>query len=133
LPSWVTSDTYLYAIDARAKGDAPKDQVRLMMQSLLASRFKLVVHFETREVSASVLTLASPGRTGPQLRPHSEGAFDFTLQYTEDTAPNPDGLPPSLGTTLTSALREQLGLKVVSSREPVRMFLIDHVERPSEN
>jgi uncharacterized protein (TIGR03435 family) len=180
--------------------------MRLMMQSLLAARFKLAVHFETREAPALVLTLANPGKPGPQLRPHSEGppcpednttpdpkpgttfltanvfpptcgtamvlrskgltrtgsrniampliadllsgalgdkpvvdrtglkgAFDFTLEYTEDTAPSPDGQPPSAGTPLSSALREQLGLKVASSREPVRMFLIDHVARPSEN
>ena len=44
-----------------------------MLRSLLAEGFKLVVHFETREVPALALTLAKPGKTGPKLHPHSEG------------------------------------------------------------
>ena len=46
---------------------------RLMMQSLLADRFKLAVHFETREVPVLALVLVKPGRTGPRLRPHGDG------------------------------------------------------------
>jgi uncharacterized protein (TIGR03435 family) len=76
LPKWFNTD--FFEIDARAKGDATKDQMRLMMQSLLADRFKLAIHFETREGPA--LTLAKPGKTGPKLRPHAEGppCLDYT-------------------------------------------------------
>jgi len=31
------------------------------------------------------------------------------------------------------AVREQLGLKLVSTNVPVQTLLIDHIERPSEN
>jgi uncharacterized protein (TIGR03435 family) len=41
---WVTTDQYV--INAQAEGDPTKDQMRRMMQSLLADRFKLAVHFE---------------------------------------------------------------------------------------
>jgi len=44
-----------------------------MMQSLLADRFLLSVHFETQTVPALALLLVKPGKLGPQLRPHSEG------------------------------------------------------------
>jgi bla regulator protein blaR1 len=77
LPSWVASQRF--EIEAKARGNPTKDQMRLMMQSLLADRFKLAVHFETQQVPIYVLTLVKPGQLGPKLRPHSEGlACDAT-------------------------------------------------------
>jgi bla regulator protein blaR1 len=70
LPKWSGG---LFEIEARAKGNPTKDQMRLMMQSLLADRFKLAVHFETREEPDHALTSIKPGKTGPKLRPHAEG------------------------------------------------------------
>ncbi len=69
LPKWATAD--LFDILARAEGNPTKDQMRLMMQSLLADRFKLAVHFETRQIPTYGLVLVRPGKTGPQLQPHS--------------------------------------------------------------
>jgi uncharacterized protein (TIGR03435 family) len=71
LPKWVFSDRY--AIEAKAAGLPTKDQMRLMMQSLLAERFQLAVHFETLETAVFVLALVKPGKLGPKLHPHSEG------------------------------------------------------------
>jgi uncharacterized protein (TIGR03435 family) len=71
LPKWVSTDRFV--IEAEASGHPTKDQIRLMMQSLLADRFKLVVHFETREMPVFALVLDKPGRLGPRLRPHSQG------------------------------------------------------------
>jgi uncharacterized protein (TIGR03435 family) len=70
LPEWVFTDRF--DIQARAAGDPTKAQLRLMMQSLLADRFKLAIHFEAREVPVFALLPAKPGSTGPQLRPHSD-------------------------------------------------------------
>jgi bla regulator protein BlaR1 len=70
LPKWANDD---YIIDAKADGNPRKDQMRLMMQSLLADRFKLTVHFEAKEVPVLALTLVTPGKLGPKLHPHSEG------------------------------------------------------------
>ena len=42
VPAWVPDTRY--DIEARAPASATKDQMRLMMQSLLAERFKLAVH-----------------------------------------------------------------------------------------
>jgi uncharacterized protein (TIGR03435 family) len=47
--------------------------MRLMMQSPLAERFKLAVHFETNDGPVLALTLVKPGQTGPKLRAHAEG------------------------------------------------------------
>jgi uncharacterized protein (TIGR03435 family) len=71
MPAWVMTENY----DIQAKTDnhdVTKDELRLMMRSLLADRFKLVAHTETREVSISAAVLAKPGVTGPHLRPHTE-------------------------------------------------------------
>jgi len=60
-----------YDIEARAPAAATKDQMRLMMQSLLEDRFKLKVHWETRQAPVFALVLAKPGTLGPQLEPHA--------------------------------------------------------------
>ncbi len=71
LPKWATNQAYM--IEAKSEGNPTKDQMRLMMQSLLADRFKLRVHFDTREGPVLALTLAEPGKLGPKLIPHSAG------------------------------------------------------------
>ncbi len=57
------------------------------------------------------------------------GRYDLKLQWTPDNAPETDNSAPSLFT----AIQEQLGLKLESSKEPVPVLVIDHIERPSEN
>lgn len=73
LPDWVNSQ--IFDVEARAPIPAPsKDQFRLMVQSLLADRFKLTMHDETRRIPFYALVLAKPGKTGPQLQPHVDDA-----------------------------------------------------------
>ena len=56
--------------------------------------------------------------------------YDFTLKFSPDDAPpSPDSDAPSIFT----AIQEQLGLKLESSKGPVQVLVIDHVEMPSEN
>jgi uncharacterized protein (TIGR03435 family) len=57
------------------------------------------------------------------------GTYDFTLRYSEDEGTKPDPSLPSLYTALT----EQLGLKLESTKGPVLVLVIDHVERPTKN
>jgi len=70
LPKW--ANTGHYDIEARTSGNPTKDQYRLMMQSLLADRFKLQVHFETKQLSVLGLVLDKPGKLGPQLQLHPD-------------------------------------------------------------
>jgi uncharacterized protein (TIGR03435 family) len=53
----------IYEIDARTPGDKapPADQVRAMLQNLLAERFQLRLHRETRELPAYDLTVDREG------------------------------------------------------------------------
>ncbi len=55
------------------------------------------------------------------------GEYDLTLEWAADETA--DSSVPSIFT----ALQEQLGLKLESTRGPVEVVVIDHVERPSEN
>jgi uncharacterized protein (TIGR03435 family) len=84
LPKWALEGRY--DIEARAAGNPSKDQMRLMMQSLLASRFALSLHSETRTLPAYVLVLSKPGRMGPGLQLHPATAacsFDPKSSATE--------------------------------------------------
>ena len=71
-PSWIDSEHF--DIEARAEGNPGMEQKRLMIQSLLESRFKLIVHHETRQLPVFALVLSKPGEIGPQLVPHSNDA-----------------------------------------------------------
>ena len=66
-PNWMESDRFDVA--AKAADDPPEEQIRLMLQKLLADRFKLSVHNETRQQPLFELVVARrDGRLGPQLR-----------------------------------------------------------------
>jgi uncharacterized protein (TIGR03435 family) len=72
LPKWVTSNRY--DIEAHAQGNPSKDQMRLMMQALLAERFKLAIRTETRQLPIFALVLDKPGKMGPRLKPYPDGS-----------------------------------------------------------
>ena len=90
LPDWATTERF----DIEAKTDnreATKDEMRLMMQSLLAERFKLAVHTVTEQTLVYALVLAKPGKTGPKLQPHPES--DASCSNASPPAPAPDSVP----------------------------------------
>jgi uncharacterized protein (TIGR03435 family) len=59
-----------------------------------------------------------------------QGLYDVTLRWTSEPA---DSARTSDLPTLFTAVQEQLGLKLESGRGAVEMFVIDSVQRPSEN
>lgn len=179
-PDWIDNDGDRYEIlgkidDAsfasmKAMPTAERNtQISLMKQALLADRFKLKVHIETRQLPVYALvqakggtkmTVAKPDEkamltgvgngtnntlTGqamtmadlvhsPLLKPEGRmvvdqtgltGRYDFTVKSA--TGADTDG--PSLFT----AMEEQLGLKLVSTKAAVEVIVVDHVERPDAN
>lgn len=68
LPKWFYEDRF--DIQARPAEKPTTDEMRLMMQALLADRFGLVVHKEMRQVPVFAMVLSKPGKMGPKLRPH---------------------------------------------------------------
>jgi len=69
------------------------------------------------------------------------GLYDFKLEWAPDNLQAPVSLtadaPPAAsaptGPSLTTALEEQLGLRLVSTKAPLEVLVIDSVQKPSEN
>jgi uncharacterized protein (TIGR03435 family) len=67
-PAWIDADRF--DVDARVDGDpAPSPQLsHVMLQSLLADRFKLIVHEDTRDLPIyNLMTSRRDGRLGEKL------------------------------------------------------------------
>jgi uncharacterized protein (TIGR03435 family) len=96
LPNWVNTDRF--DIEARARGNPTKDQMRLMMQSLLADRFRVVVHTEARQGPVYALLLLKPGKTGPQFQVHPDDG-----QCTSSSTPSSPGAAPSASSSARSS------------------------------
>ncbi len=78
LPSWGSPGGNLYDVHARVAGDnaATLDQVRPMLQTLLADRFHLRIHYEIRELPVYALV---PGKHKSRLIPRPENGRDARL------------------------------------------------------
>jgi uncharacterized protein (TIGR03435 family) len=68
------------------------------------------------------------------------GAFDFSLEWAPPSpveptqmAPGPNAQGDEPGPSIAQALKQQLGLKLESTRGPVELLVIDHVEQPTAN
>ena len=61
------------------------------------------------------------------------GSYDFTLTWANDDEPTAANADAASGPTLFTAVQEQLGLKLESSKGPVEVLVIDSVEKPGEN
>ena len=53
------------------------------------------------------------------------GVYDVKVQWTPDSATG------DLGVSLFTAIQEQLGLKLESTRDRVDVLVVDHIERPT--
>jgi uncharacterized protein (TIGR03435 family) len=70
-PSWISSDHYDLAAKAEGEATLTKTQAQQMLQALLADRFQLRVHHETKEVAVYILVVA---KNGPRLKESSADA-----------------------------------------------------------
>jgi len=177
-PGWTRSSYFNIeakadpAIDQQMRtltSDAGRHQKDIMVQALLADRFQLVTHTETRELPIYELVAAKKGvRFGPVQPSGSSvntssgrievqmansvavlaeelakvvgrdvvdrtgiaGRYDLKLQWTPDdaVAGGADAPPP-----IYTALEEQLGLRLVSAKGPVKVLIVDRVSQPSAN
>jgi len=201
-PKWIDDDRF--NVVATVAGPWTFQQMREMVRTLLADRFRLAAHAETRELATYALVvvpnqparlrrsavdeaacqarreaiqrrepvpppvagappICGTGRTNPGTitavggsmsslatslgqfvgRPVSDrtqltGLFDFELNWTPDTIPQlpPDAPPLNIdpnGPSIFTALQEQLGVKLESTRGPVDVVVIDSVAHPTED
>ena len=94
-PPWIESARY--DISAKPEHKPERDQVLLMLQSLLADRFELKVHHETKELPIYALVLANKdGKLGPQLTESKEGSCTPFDPSRPPPPPDP-GKPPVMG------------------------------------
>ncbi len=72
LPDWGDSAHDVYDIDARVTGGRTPTvgKARAMLQTLLADRFHLKLHHETKDLPVFALV---PAKNGPKLKPAQEG------------------------------------------------------------
>ena len=169
-------DSLRFDVVAKAPEEEPvAGRMQLMMRTLLAERFKLVVHRETRDLIAYTLVTDTGGPkvrvlntdepagpnpfrmsdsgslTGTRVttdmlanvlsnqlgRPVQNvtgfsGAFDFELRWAPDTAAG--SIDAQDRPSLFTAIREQLGFRLLARKTPTDVIVIDHVERsPTEN
>jgi uncharacterized protein (TIGR03435 family) len=195
-PGWTESTQYdieakegesVAAALQKLSNEQRADQIRLMLQALLADRFHLKVNHVVKELPVYELVIAKGGFKLKEADPNNAyaggikgpdgvsgvlltgagrltaqaiqmsmlvtnlsyqvdrtvvdktgltGKYDFTLKWTPDQGLST--LPPgaesdSSGPSIFTAIQEQLGLKLESTKGLVQTLVIDHVERPSEN
>jgi len=192
-PDWIEINGYDIDAKVTPAADAPppkltKAQRKQMIQSLLADRFKLVVHNETKDAPIYELQIAKSGSKLPESTPNDgfakgikgpdgnsvpigypmllgrgrlfgqavsidslidylkqelkrpvvdktglTGKYNLSLEWTPDSMTASDSPTGASGPSLFTAVQEQLGLKLTSTRGPVKTLVIDHVEPPSPN
>jgi uncharacterized protein (TIGR03435 family) len=80
-PGWADADQFDIVAKANS-ADATRDEIRSMLQTLLAERFKLMVHRETKQIPAYSLVL---GKSRPKLKeaaPDSKSGMANTISTT---------------------------------------------------
>jgi uncharacterized protein (TIGR03435 family) len=165
-----------YDILAKAGASVPVSQLRMMLQDLLAKRFKLALHRETRMFPFYELVVAKGGpnlpaanagasrplvhaaESLPRIQNNSflfsdasmtefaqmltqlrgidlpvvdrtgiTGTFDIVLRSA------PSAVREADSAALFAIIQEQLGLKLAPAKAPMKIVVIDHAEKPSEN
>ena len=72
-PKWMEAQRF--QIDARSGAPAPDDQLMLMLRALLADRFHLALHRETRPAKGYALVV---GKDGMKIQPNEAGGPSST-------------------------------------------------------
>jgi uncharacterized protein (TIGR03435 family) len=155
-PQWL--ETERFDIVAKTASGSPEP---VMMQALLAERFKLAAHSTTKEFQVYALVVA---KNGPKMKKAAPGDDDMNSKPGHATARSVtmDHLAaflsrPRLGLgrpvldktglegvfdftldwtpqTIFTALEEQLGLKLEPQKAPIEVLIVDHIEKtPTEN
>jgi uncharacterized protein (TIGR03435 family) len=89
-PEWLGSERFV--VEATMPPETTKPQFRTMLQNLLAERFKVAIHRETKDMQKYSLTVA---KNGPKLKEAAEAPEESTKK--EDAPPPPPPPPGGRG------------------------------------
>jgi uncharacterized protein (TIGR03435 family) len=91
-PNWLETDRF--DVSARAPSGSNPEQAKLMLQTLLAERFSLKLHRDSKELRGFVLSMGS-GK--PKMKPAADADAAWSCQGQPQTAPpSPDTVPPQV-------------------------------------
>jgi len=126
-PPWIF--TRRFDITAKSDGTPPPSQ-QALLSALLAGRFHLAAHNETREQPVFALVLArKDGKLGPQLMP---SAFDCAAWLTGPHAPPEAGRTPNCATRINPGVLSGKAIsmaRLATSLAPfVGRFTVDKTE-----
>jgi hypothetical protein len=116
-PPWLDSDRF--DIEARAGKDFSQDHDRVVALGRDAPREMIDILAE--RLSYWILRRPVLDKTGIQ------GNFSVKIEIAPDES-QPDAAP-----SLFTAIQDQLGLRLESTRGPVEFLIVDHAEKPSPN
>jgi uncharacterized protein (TIGR03435 family) len=98
-PDWLTAERY--DISATADGDPAPPQMLVMLRALLADRFGLAVHRETRELPVYALVRArANGTLGPKLKTAAVDCAARSADARAGTATSMAAADPACGVTV---------------------------------
>lgn len=99
----------------------------------------VLITAHSARIDALVNTLTDRMRAPVVDQTGLTGLYDFTLKFASPrmvaaAQSGVDSIPlPETAPELPAAIQEQLGLKLEQAKGPIRIVIIDHVERPSAN
>lgn len=82
-----------YDVEAKVPEGSPPEQIKLMLRSLLAERFKMESHFEKKEMSVYELRIASGGLKFKEAAPEAPDAPRPRYIPDSQLGKDPDGFP----------------------------------------
>jgi uncharacterized protein (TIGR03435 family) len=124
-PAWIRTERF--DVQARFTGTPSRPQLQQMLRAMLADRFTLRTHMESRPTPVFALTMLKPGTPGPALkpsaldcsnpaqRPPATGGPSCAFQYT-------DGLIRGRGVTLDQIAAELTAGRTVVNRTGLEGF-----------
>jgi uncharacterized protein (TIGR03435 family) len=111
-PDWLGAARF--DITAKAGREATNEELRLMLRTLLADRFKMVSHTDNKEMGAYVLTIA---KSGLKVKESTSGDGDFDIEPNQQKMSvtvkraGIDNLCDALGNIFKAPIIDQTGLK----------------------
>ncbi len=134
MPSWALQNRY----DVEGKAaespeparEPTKDQMRLMVQAVLADRFQLKMHYEAKGGTVHVLRIVQPDVLGPNLKPHPADV-DCSKTWTVYAPGSPVPQKPTDGLPATCSTIEGMEPPVERLHYAARGILIDEIVKMS--